>query len=118
MYKIALFLPVIKNDNSLALSKFLDLFKQRLLLDPVIFCDNNEIFIDDNISIFSSIYMKQKFRQYIIITDIENINYIDSSVRILAIYNEVCQNTLANKPNITYVPHENNINAILQEISL
>lgn len=118
MYKLALFSPVITNDDSLALSKFRQLFKQNILDQPIIFCDNINIFLEEPISIFSSLYMKQKFSEYIILSDIENINYIDQSLKTILLYNDICQNPIHNTMNVKCIPYESDISSVLQEILL
>lgn len=117
MYKIALFLPVIKNNDSLALKKYLELYDKNLCDSPIIFCDLNKIYINKNIPIFSSLYMKQKFIDYIIITDIENINLIDDHTNIIAIYNSICQECASTKSNVYCAPNDSNIEDMIKRIS-
>lgn len=116
MYKLALFSPIITNDHSLSLLKFRDLYKQKLLIDPIIFCDNINIFLEETIPIFASIYMKQKFTEYVIITDIDHISCIDKSLKTIAIYNSTCQNPIKNSTNIKCVPYESDISITLKEM--
>lgn len=118
MYKLALFSPVIKDHNSLSLLKFIDLYKNKLLIDPIIFCDNITIHIPEQIPIFASLYMKQKFAEYVIITDIEHVSVLDNSLKIIAIYNSSYQNSIQDNTNIKYVSYESDISFVLKEIFL
>lgn len=114
MYDIALFYPLLNNKEVSCLKTYEHLVDENLVNNPTIFCDSSSIIVKDNISIFASFYMKQKFKNYIIVTDIEHAHLVDKATKTIVMHNNQDLPLIDN--NTYYISYEQDIIKELKDI--
>ena len=93
MYHINYYKQQINEHNTLSLKLFLQACTDKQLYQPKIFCDNINISIASNIPIFHSYYMRQHFHKCLIMTDYEDLDYIQAyhNTNFMILYNPMFQ---------------------------
>lgn len=90
---IAYYNQLITNNSYPGYIKFLNYCKNKSESMPIIFCDSYLCDIKHDIPIFHSFYIRQKFKDYLIIVDFLNIKYLENYLldnkKIIVIYNKL-----------------------------
>lgn len=96
------------------MEKFNSLYDTGMCDNPIIFCDNATVETHENIPVFSSLHMKQKFHKYIILTDIDNIKYLNDDQQYIIVYNKIMQEPP--KEIKTFVDKEDDVLPLIKDM--
>lgn len=92
MYQIAYFQKIFSDINTPSFVKFKELYDNKYIYQPMIFCDSYTTEYG-NIPIFHSSYINQHFHKQIILTDFDQIYYIENfkNQNFIILYNKLTQ---------------------------
>ena len=114
MYQIAYFQKQLDNLTTPSFIKFKELYDKQQIYQPIIFCDNYSA-ESANIPIFHSSYINQHFYKQIILTDFDQIQYIENfkNKNFILLYNKLIHDP--KDKQYFYIDLEDSLLSFLQE---
>lgn len=114
MYNIAYFQLVLNTLKEPSFVLFKELNSNKLINQPIIFCDIYNI--ETNIPVFHSSYINQHFHKKLILADFDQINYIEhfKNQHFLILYNPLTQTPQTQNKNYLYISIEDNATQFLE----
>lgn len=113
MYNIAYFQLILKNIKDPSFLRFKELYKNKQIYQPIIFCD--KYIVETNFPIFHSSYINQHFHKKLILTDFDQIKYIQNfkNQHFIVLYNQDIHTITDDKYH--YISLEDNLNQFLEK---
>lgn len=117
MSNLVLFKTSIVDRSSYALTAYLNLYKNDIIENPIIFSDYCDIDLDSNIPVFNAYFLRHHFFKHSILLDFDDIKYLNNlqNHKCIVLCNELPNNKLSDNHVYVLIEEQNIIKDIINE---